>query len=731
MPKKPRKGESKQEFFRRCAQEIQASGASQEEALSACAANWNQARLIAFVDEGRAHLEASVSLEAASENKEAARRFSILAYTGKVIDWGWLGKFVIDLSGMSLAKPTVPSLRNHSLDRIVGTIDKSAQDENGFYVFGGFSRVTPDAREVLDLAEEGFPWQASIGVEAQEVLHLERGATREVNGLTVEGPLDVWLKTSVFETSFCPFGADDDTAAVAMSAGGENKNSNHEEVQMNKKMRALLKRLGLSATATDKEALDFMAKVDPEKLEKELQAEPGGMSEEDAAKLVKDAVKKANAEVVILERERVEQINEAVDSVNLSRKIADELISEGTPIDQAREKIITELAKTNKPVGPGSLEMGEAARDKLVLAAVDGLSIRAGVRLEKPAPGHEAFRGKSLSRIAEECLVQHGVDTRNMSPKQVADTILGRNRRSLSMIGESRDDFSNIISNTAERILLKAWQIAPSTWEAWCAAVSAKDFKPMQGLNISDLPTLELVNENGEYNLGHLSDMAESYSVLKYGKLFALTWEMIVNDDLRAFARIPQGFGNAARRKDNELVYDKLAGVSWTMSDGKALFHADHGNLEGTTGYKGPVDSDALSSMRKNMRTQTTPAGALMNIPPKFVLVPAEQETALDILLRSVASTDSEKNAGVYNPWYNSLTPIVEGYLDGKSVNAWYGVADPNAIEHFEVAHLDGKREPEVFEREVFNVDGLQYKVRHVVGVGCMGFRGLWKNPGA
>jgi hypothetical protein len=46
------------------------------------------------------------------------------------------------------------------------------------------------------------------------------------------------------------------------------------------------------------------------------------------------------------------------------------------------------------------------------------------------------------------------------------------------------------------------------------------------------------------------------------------------------------------------------------------------------------------------------------------------------------------------------------------------------------VAFLDGRREPEVFEREAFDIDGIEYKLRHVFGVGCMGYRGLFKNPG-
>lgn len=270
MPKSKSKKmtESKQDFLKRCAAEAVPTGSSESQALAACAAEWNRREMSAFVDDGRLTLSAPVELAAADKGQpEAARRFSILAYTGKLIDWGYWGRFIIDLSGMQLAKAKVPSLLNHDRRQIVGTIDQGSGDTNGFCVAGTFSRITDAAAHVLGLADEGFPWQASVGVQAGKIMQLAKDATMQVNGQTVTGPCDVWLESHVFEVSFCPFGADDETAAVSMAAkfGGPDGRG---EVVMNKKLRAYLETLGLAPEATEQEALVFMAGLDPEVLAK-------------------------------------------------------------------------------------------------------------------------------------------------------------------------------------------------------------------------------------------------------------------------------------------------------------------------------------------------------------------------------------------------------------------------------------------------------------------------------
>jgi phage major head subunit gpT-like protein len=203
---------------------------------------------------------------------------------------------------------------------------------------------------------------------------------------------------------------------------------------------------------------------------------------------------------------------------------------------------------------------------------------------------------------------------------------------------------------------------------------------------------------------------------------------MIVNDDLRAFTRLPQLMGAAARRKEGDLVWAKITGNPTMSEDSTTLFHADHSNLESSAA--GTVDTDKLSAARAAMRKQTGPGGATLDLQPRFLLVPVAQETDAEVLLRSTALPETNYSQGVHNPWANRLVPIAEPRLDNDSVKAWYLVADPNQIDTIEVAYLDGREEPYTEEEVQFERDAVGYKIRHDFGCGVMDYRGFFKNPG-
>lgn len=162
--------------------------------------------------------------------------FEIIAYTGAVVD-RWYGKLAIDIAGIT-AKKQIPILMGHNPDRIVGYSTDTSNADN-FIVSGRFSKVTDAAKEVQALAEEGFPWQASIGVRPVKTLSLEKDGTHDVNGQTITGPAEVWLESVVFETSFVPLGADENTSVSRLSKfieteapQGETLNIKEEENQM-------------------------------------------------------------------------------------------------------------------------------------------------------------------------------------------------------------------------------------------------------------------------------------------------------------------------------------------------------------------------------------------------------------------------------------------------------------------------------------------------------------------
>jgi len=152
--------------------------------------------------------------------------FLIEAYTGAVVE-RWWGKLAIDVSGIS-ARQQIPIFLNHDPDKIVG-FSKDTRKDTSFWVEGKFSEVTEESKKARALAAEGFPWQASIGVQAKKVMSLEANTTMAVNGIDVTGPAEVWLESEVFETSFVPVGADNNTGIHTFSRFQEKEMPEHRQ----------------------------------------------------------------------------------------------------------------------------------------------------------------------------------------------------------------------------------------------------------------------------------------------------------------------------------------------------------------------------------------------------------------------------------------------------------------------------------------------------------------------
>ena len=163
-------------------------------------------------------LELQAPVELAKE--ESSGDFEINAYTGAVVD-RWWGKLAIEVSGIK-SKVQMPILLGHDISKIVGYSISTKKDKD-FRVVGKFSSVTDEAQRVKGLADEGFPWQASIGVRPIKILSLDDKADAIVNGEKLKGPAEIWLESEVVETSFVPLGADDRT--------GVSRFSKFEEVQ--------------------------------------------------------------------------------------------------------------------------------------------------------------------------------------------------------------------------------------------------------------------------------------------------------------------------------------------------------------------------------------------------------------------------------------------------------------------------------------------------------------------
>jgi hypothetical protein len=147
------------------------------------------------------------------------RKFDMEAYTGADVET-MAGRMVVDLAGLQIGSQRKPALQQHDHSRIVGYSSEIENTGTSLRVRGNLSQRTAAAKEVTELADEGFPWQASIGFGIKAIEKIGKDKAVSVNGREFTGPITVLRKTVLKENSFVPLGADGATSAAVFSDDG-------------------------------------------------------------------------------------------------------------------------------------------------------------------------------------------------------------------------------------------------------------------------------------------------------------------------------------------------------------------------------------------------------------------------------------------------------------------------------------------------------------------------------
>jgi len=354
-------------------------------------------------------------------------------------------------------------------------------------------------------------------------------------------------------------------------------------------------------------------------------------------------------------------------------------------------------------------------------AAADVVCMRGGVKIKNPHPATRDFIRMSLVDMAATCLRAGGENTASMNPAAIVG----------AAFSHTSSDFPNLLADVANKSLLMGYQDEPYS-ATWTTELSVPDFKPAHFPQLSSAPNLLLVLESGEFKEGSFGESDESMSLLTYGRLFNISRQAIVNDDQNAFTRVPRAMGQAARRKELDLIYDVLISNP-TMGDGTALFHADHNNLASSGAALAVASlSDARTAMRKQttLSADTSSANQYLNIVPRYLIVPAALESLAEQLIASLV--DPAKSNDTPNlEFVRGLELVVDARLDADSETAWYLAAGQQQIETVGRAYLESDSSVFLESSEGWTVDGISFKVRQDFAAAALDFRGLHKDPGA
>jgi len=416
------------------------------------------------------------------------------------------------------------------------------------------------------------------------------------------------------------------------------------------------------------------------------------------------------SEAIAAERTRTAEIKAAVRSAKIEDVFGDKLVTDGVSIDEARAAIISELArKEEKVTSLNSIETVTDQRDVMRSGMTEALMHRIDPK-QKLSDNGRRFRGLTLLDMAREAIEADGVSTRGLSKLELAGRAL-----------HGTSDFPIITADVANKTLRSGYENAARTFQSWARQATAPDFKDVRRVQLGEAPSLDKVLESGEFERGTVSEGQEKYRLYTYGKIIGVTRQLIINDDLSAFTRIPELFGRAAADLESDIVYG-LLNANGNMSDGNALFSTAHKNISASGAA---ISLATLDAARKAMRKQKGLAGRYINVTPTYLVVGPDSETSAQQFLSSAYVANQNSNI---NPFAGSLQIIVDPRIE---TGAWYVMADSGQVDTFEYAYLEGEGGVAIETRMGFDVDGMEIKVRHDFGAGVIDYRGMYKNAGA
>ena len=300
----------------------------------------------------------------------------------------------------------------------------------------------------------------------------------------------------------------------------------------------------------------------------------------------------------------------------------------------------------------------------------------------------------------------------------------------------STTSLPGILSTIANKMLLEGYNYVEDTWRKIARIASVNDFKEHTRYRMTGSFKFEQVGADGELKHGKLGEQSFGQKADTHGIMFALTRQMIINDDMGAFTDIPRQIGMGAA----EAIADAVWGL-WlsnpAQSDGKTFFHADHKNL--STGAETALSVDSLTAAEVLFGQQTKPNGRPLGIPASTLLVPTALKVPAQLLMSSMQlneTTTANKPKPSTNPHVGKFDVVSSVYLanssfTGASSKAWYLLADPNRLPAIEIAFLNGVDRPTVEKTDAdFNTLGIQFRGYIDFGVREQDYRGALKMAG-
>ena len=244
--------------------------------------------------------------------------------------------------------------------------------------------------------------------------------------------------------------------------------------------------------------------------------------------------------------------------------------------------------------------------------------------------------------------------------------------------GFSTLSLSGILSNVATKTMLAAYQAVNAVATQIAGATDVNDFKQVTRYRMTAAGVFQKVGPDGELKHAGLEEEAYTNQVETWGRMIALTRQMMINDDLGAFLQIPRAIGRMSALALEEVVFTLL------LSNPNSFFSTDNKNY--FDGADSALDIDSLTVAEQMFLDRVDKQGKPILVQPGD---PAGPDGAEGDGRAAVQGTAAQSGAVPTIKPSRSTTrmpakfrPVCSPYLSVTSINgnsstAWYLLAEP------------------------------------------------------
>ncbi len=272
-------------------------------------------------------------------------------------------------------------------------------------------------------------------------------------------------------------------------------------------------------------------------------------------------------------------------------------------------------------------------------------------------------------------------------------------------------DFPGVLRDAMNKAVLTGYRSVPKQWEPFTRKRNAPDFKTLYATRVSDNQNLLLVNEGEDYQDSTKSEQEESYHVHKFGRIFGITFEALVNDDTGQLLRSIETWGKATTNTQNALFATRLINADSLelLSDGCAVITSACSIVNVATNTLASCIGTAVTQMALQTDLNGNP---IIVTAVKMAVGPVKWSEAQEVTKSAykIGGTNLEAR----DKRFTQIEPYMVNGL-GTSTKTFLFDAEPC----IEIAYLQGKEEPDIMEAVPnsgagFSKDILQYRDRLV-----------------